>query len=69
MRLLLDTHLVIWATTQSSRLSSVARLMGDPENELLFSPVKLWEVAIKRSVQLTSSSGAGGQRILAQLQA
>lgn len=51
MKLLLDTHLVIWATTQSSRLSSIARsLMGDPENELLFSPVNLWEVAIKRAL-------------------
>ncbi len=51
MKLLLDTHLVIWATTQSSRLSPSARsLMGDPANELLFSPVNLWEVAIKRAL-------------------
>ena len=51
MRLLLDTHLVIWATTQSSRLSAIAlSMMGDPENELLFSPVNLWEVAIKRAL-------------------
>lgn len=25
-------------------------MMGDPENELLFSPVNLWEVAIKRAL-------------------
>lgn len=51
MKLLLDTHLVIWATTESSRLSPIARsLMGDPANELLFSPVNLWEVAIKRAL-------------------
>ena len=51
MRLLLDTHLVIWATTQSSRLSAIAlSMMADPENELFFSPVNLWEVAIKRAL-------------------
>ena len=51
MKLLLDTHLVIWATTQSHLLSPAAKaLMSDPGNELLFSPVNLWEVAIKRAL-------------------
>jgi PIN domain nuclease of toxin-antitoxin system len=48
MRLLLDTHLLLWAISQSSRLSPYAReLIGDPENELLFSVASIWEVAIK----------------------
>ena len=48
MRLLLDTHLLLWVISQSRRLSPRARdLIGDPENELLFSVASLWEIAIK----------------------
>jgi PIN domain nuclease of toxin-antitoxin system len=48
MRLLLDTHLLLWVISQSSRLSPQARqLIGDPDNEMVFSVASLWEVAIK----------------------
>ena len=48
MRLLLDTHLLLWTVGPDERLSSQARrLIGDPENELLFSVASVWEVAIK----------------------
>ncbi len=48
MRLLIDTHLLLWAAGQSARLSPLARsLIADPENELLFSAASLWEIAIK----------------------
>lgn len=48
MRLLLDTHVLVWMTSESRRLSANARnLLGDPDNELLYSVVSLWELAIK----------------------
>ena len=48
MKLLLDTHLLLWAAGQSGRLSAEARkLIDDPSNELLFSAASLWEVVIK----------------------
>lgn len=48
MKLLLDTHLLLWAAGEPKRLSKEARaLINDPENELLFSAASLWEVAIK----------------------
>jgi len=48
MTLLLDTHLLLWVISQSRRLSQQARqLIGDPNNELLFSVASLWEIAIK----------------------
>ncbi len=51
MKLLLDTHLLLWAAGQPERLSAAARdLLDDPRNELLFSPASLWEIAIKRSL-------------------
>ncbi len=48
MRLLLDTHLLLWAADSLERVPVGARaLMADLENELLFSVVSIWEVAIK----------------------
>ena len=51
MKLLLDTHLVLWAAGDPQRLSKQARILIDnPDNELLFSAASLWEVAIKRGL-------------------
>ena len=48
MRLLIDTHLLLWTAGQSARLSAQARgLIGDAANEVLFSAASLWEIAIK----------------------
>jgi PIN domain nuclease of toxin-antitoxin system len=51
MKLLLDTHLLLWAAGQPESLPDAARsLMEDPENTLLFSAASLWEVAIKHGL-------------------
>ena len=51
MKLLLDTHLLLWAATAPQRLSAEAQgLFNDPNNELYFSAVSIWEVAIKRGL-------------------
>lgn len=48
MKLLLDTHLLLWAAGNSTRLPALAHeLLAAPENDLLFSAASLWEVAIK----------------------
>jgi len=48
VRLLLDTHLLLWAAGPSPRLPARARqLIDDPDNELVLSVVSLWETAIK----------------------
>jgi PIN domain nuclease of toxin-antitoxin system len=48
VKLLLDTHLLLWVAGEPKRLSKEARLLiSDPENQLLFSAASLWEVAIK----------------------
>ena len=47
MNLLLDTHLLIWAASMPERLSSaVSKLMEQPENQLYFSALSLWEITI-----------------------
>jgi PIN domain nuclease of toxin-antitoxin system len=51
MKLLLDTHLLLWAAGEPKRLSKQARaLIDNPDNELLFSAASLCEVAIKRGL-------------------
>ncbi len=51
MKVLLDTHLLLWAAGQPDRLSAAARKWVDnPANELLFSAASIWEVAIKRGL-------------------
>ena len=51
MKLLLDTHVLLWAAGQPQRLSRAAReLVEDPHNTLLFSVASLWEIGIKNSL-------------------
>jgi PIN domain nuclease of toxin-antitoxin system len=51
MKFLLDTHVLLWAAGEPTRLSASARrLLNDANNELLFSAASLWEVAIKRGL-------------------
>ncbi len=51
MKLLLDTHLLLWAAEGFERLPPAAQsMMADPENELFFSVASLWEIVIKRGL-------------------
>jgi PIN domain nuclease of toxin-antitoxin system len=51
MKLLLDTHLLLWAANEPHRLSAKAlALMSDAENELIFSAASLWEITIKNGL-------------------
>ena len=51
MKLLLDTHLLLWAAGSPDRLSAAARpLLEDPLNELLFSAASLWEIGLKKAM-------------------
>ena len=48
MKLLLDTHLLLWIAGDSPRLPAAARqAVEDPQADLLFSVASIWEVSIK----------------------
>jgi PIN domain nuclease of toxin-antitoxin system len=48
MKLLLDTHIVLWAAGQPERLPESARsLLTASENSLFFSAANIWEIVIK----------------------
>lgn len=52
MRLLLDTHILLWALSDDPRLSPEARsLLLTPSAELVVSTVSLWEIALKRGLR------------------
>src|ERR1017187_9530279 len=55
MKLLLDTHLLLWASEDSPRLSALASsLIADSENILFFSVASIWEISIKHAKGLES---------------
>ncbi|MFC7623945.1 type II toxin-antitoxin system VapC family toxin [Microlunatus sp. GCM10028923] len=48
MRVLLDTHLLLWAAAEPDRLPAAAReIIEDAGHELIFSVASIWELAIK----------------------
>jgi len=50
VRLLLDTHALIWTARDPERLSeAAASAVSDPENDVYVSAVTGWEVAIRRA--------------------
>jgi PIN domain nuclease of toxin-antitoxin system len=52
MRLLVDTHLLLWAAARSRRLPKEARLLlEEPANEVFFSAASLWEIVIKAALR------------------
>lgn len=51
MRLLLDTHTLLWLVSGDAQLSkSATEMLIDPSNDLLISPATYWELAIKVSL-------------------
>jgi PIN domain nuclease of toxin-antitoxin system len=52
LRLLLDTHTLLWFALTDPQLSGTATsLIMDPDNEKLVSPASYWETAIKISIK------------------
>lgn len=52
MRLLLDTHVALWAVTADPKLSETAiALISDPENDVFVSVAAVQEIAIKHAVR------------------
>ena len=51
MRVLLDTHVLLWLLMEPHRLPPALRdALCDPGHHVMFSAVNIWEVAIKKSL-------------------
>lgn len=52
MRLLVDTHLLLWSVAASRKLPAVVReLLTEPANTVLYSAASVWEIAIKSGLR------------------
>lgn len=52
MRLLLDTHVLLWALIAPRQLTKEARsAIENPDNDVLFSAANIWEIAIKSTLK------------------
>jgi PIN domain nuclease of toxin-antitoxin system len=48
---LVDTHVLIWLTVESPRLDEeTKKLLSDPENEIYFSAISIFEIAVKQQL-------------------
>lgn len=51
MKILLDTHVLLWTSETPERLSGhTLQLLDDEQNELFFSIISLWEIGVKRAL-------------------
>jgi PIN domain nuclease of toxin-antitoxin system len=68
VRLLVDSHALLWFDEGNERLGVKAQaMMSDPGNELLLSVAIIWEIAIKVSLgklRLLESFGVYMQRVI-----
>ena len=52
MKLLLDTHILLWAASDPARIPAKTRkMLLDERNDLFFSPASIWEIVIKRGMR------------------
>ena len=57
MRVLLDTHIALWAIVDDPRLPAAARqLIADQNNVILVSAATVWEIAIKHALARDSTN-------------
>jgi PIN domain nuclease of toxin-antitoxin system len=62
LNLLLDTHVALWAITDSPRLPKKARdLIANPANTVWVSVASLWEITIKHSLGRGDMPVSGAQ--------
>lgn len=51
MRLLLDTHILLWWLSDDRKLTKIARdLIANPDNDVLVSAASVWEISIKAAL-------------------
>jgi PIN domain nuclease of toxin-antitoxin system len=66
LRLLLDTHVLIWALAEPRRLKAgVREIILDRANDVLFSAASIWEIAIKAALG-RADFGVSPQEIAAE---
>lgn len=69
MRLLLDSHVLLWAIYEPERLSRLAEdLISDESNELFVSLASVWELANKAAAHRLPVAGSSVERMIARIE-
>ena len=69
MKLLLDTHIILWALTDDARLSAKAKdIILSSEDEIFYSVAIIWEISIKH-MQHPEHMSVSGRQLAAYCQA
>lgn len=65
MKLLLDTHALLWSIISPEQLSAAARqAIADPDAQVAVSAVSFWEISIKTALGKLQLSGATPETLL-----
>lgn len=69
MRLLLDTHVLLWALIAPKQLGKEARrAIENPDNDVMFSAASIWEIAIKSTLRRRDFRVAPGEILAAAIE-
>lgn len=65
MKLLLDTHALLWSIIEPDRLSTEARTaIADPGSQVVVSAVSFWEISIKTALGKLSLDGVTPEQLI-----
>ncbi|MBI1779652.1 MAG: type II toxin-antitoxin system VapC family toxin [Proteobacteria bacterium] len=68
MKLLLDTHIILWSAGEPKRLpSAAAQALEDEANQLWYSPISVWEVLMLAEKGRLSGVGKSRERFVERL--
>jgi PIN domain nuclease of toxin-antitoxin system len=69
LKYLVDTHILLWAFTAPGKLSAdIKTVLSDSETEVFYSPVNLWEIAIKYGLGKLEIEGSTPEEFLVELE-
>ena len=65
MKLLLDTHVALWALSAVEELTREGReMISDPSNRVFVSAVNVWEIAVKRPLKRWDSPTISAKNVI-----
>jgi PIN domain nuclease of toxin-antitoxin system len=68
MNYLVDTHILLWSFLETDKLSEeIKSILLNKSNEIYYSPISLWEIAIKYGLKKLSLNGGTPDDFFAEL--
>ena len=68
MKVLLDTHFLIWLFTDTTKIESeIFEILKNPKNEIYYSQASIWEISIKYSLKKLELSGGTPEKLYKEI--